>query len=224
MTNDPRITELKSRKSRINLERRAEIGNQRKIKTRTAIQSAAFDLVGNENGLFTTVEEICAASGISRGTFYNYFPTPQSVFESLAYELSHEFLISVITKIKDISSASERTSFAVRAYLEKAKDNPRWGWGMVNISSLGPIFGIETYNQARMTVLEGMESGEFTITDADIGRDICMGSAMAAMTSQLRNPETAPSTSEVAKYILIALGVEPKKAKLITEQKLPHIT
>ena len=53
-------------------------------RTRKKILEAAFGLIGNEKGLTVRIEEICAASHVSRGTFYNYFTSLEQLFEVLA--------------------------------------------------------------------------------------------------------------------------------------------
>ncbi|MGH8247774.1 MAG: TetR family transcriptional regulator, partial [Gammaproteobacteria bacterium] len=62
----------KSVARRIN-RRRAEIGAERRLRTRTAMLDAALDLLGHSHGRTTRIEDVCAKARIARGTFYNYF-------------------------------------------------------------------------------------------------------------------------------------------------------
>ncbi|MEK6310368.1 MAG: TetR family transcriptional regulator [Curtobacterium sp.] len=48
---------------------------RKKLQTRAAIHSAALDLVTAHGLAGVTVEEICAAAGVSTRTFFNYFPS-----------------------------------------------------------------------------------------------------------------------------------------------------
>jgi AcrR family transcriptional regulator len=209
-------------KRRIDVKRRAEIGRERRARTRANIHSAAFELLGRENGLYTSIDEICAAAGVSRGTFYNYFNSTQELFESLCYELSHDFMNAALDQMSRMADAAEATSAAVRFYLTHAARDPQWGWGMVNISRGGPIFGAETHAQARKTIQEGLDSGEFDVASADIGRDVCLGTAFAAMITLLREPQNRSFPGEIAKSILIALGVAPARAARIGRKRLPE--
>jgi AcrR family transcriptional regulator len=208
-------------KRRVDAKRRAEIGRERRARTRAIIHSAAFELLWHENGLYTSIDEICTAAGVSRGTFYNYFNSTRELFDSLCYELSHDFMNAALEEMSRMPDAAEASSAAVRFYLTHAVQDPRWGWGMVNRSIGGPIFGAETHAQARKTIKEGMDAGEFNVASADIGRDICLGTAFAAMITLLREPQSKSFPGEIAKSILIALGVEPARAARISRKKLP---
>ena len=207
----------------INVRRRAEIGQERRARTRAQIQSAAFELLGRRNGLFTSIDEICRAASISRGTFYNYFASTQELFESLSFDLSHDFVDAVLSVTNEMPDAAERTAAAVRYYLDRAAKDPQWGWGVVNISVGGLIFGAETHAAALKTIALGIEAGVFTVATADLGRDLCLGVSLAAIMTQLDNKQPQSFSQEVAKSILVSLGVSPKRASGLTRKKLPAI-
>lgn len=50
------------------------------VKTRTTILKTAANLLKHENFNSITVDEICQKAQISRGTFFNYFPTKEHIF------------------------------------------------------------------------------------------------------------------------------------------------
>src|SRR5690606_21112604 len=170
----------------VDLERRAEIGRERRARTRAKIVAAAFDLFGEENGLHSRIEDIAAQAGVTRGTFYNHFSGMEEVREALAHEVTHSFLHAVIQTVAALPAARLRAAFSIRFYLERAQRDHRWAWSMVNMSAAGIIFGAETRRQAEITVREGIDAGEFAIPSSQLGRDIILGSTLAAMASMLR--------------------------------------
>ena len=182
---------------------------------------AAFELLGREQGLFTRIEEICGAAGISRGTFYNYFTGMREVYEALSYDLSHDFNVAVMDVIGRLPEAAERVSAAVRFYLDRALRDPRWAWAMVNVSTGGPIFGQDTHSAAFTTAREGMASGEFDLPSAELGRDLQLGAGLAAMITQLRAPQPAGYAEQVASQVLLAMGVERDRIAELVARKLP---
>lgn len=205
----------------INLERRAQIGQEKRARTRAALLNTAFTLLGRENGRNTRIEEICGESGVSRATFYNYFNNMDEVFSALSDELNHDFNRAVTRIISALPTAAERASAAVRYYLERALHDPKWGWAMVNISAGGPIFGQDTYEHAQATAGEGIATGEFEIPGPHTGRDIQLGTTHAAMITQLRNQPSPTFAASIARHVLLALGVPKARADEVVAQDLP---
>ncbi|MEV1118011.1 TetR family transcriptional regulator [Actinosynnema sp. NPDC049800] len=59
---------------------------QRKARTRRAIQEHALRLFLDQGYDATTVEEVAAAAGVSHMTFFRYFPTKEAVVEDDDYD------------------------------------------------------------------------------------------------------------------------------------------
>jgi AcrR family transcriptional regulator len=204
-------------------ERPAEELSGKRGRTRKGIFAATFKLIGHERGLNVRIEEICAEAGVSRGTFYNYFSSMEELFQVLAVELSHDFNASVVTTILQIDSRAERTNAAIQHYLKRARRDSAWGWAMVHLSAMGPIFGAESFAACQMTIAEGIQLGEFDIPHAQYGRDLLMGTCLAAMTATLRGEGTRAQPRIVSHHILRALGVPDARARDIAELPLPEI-
>jgi AcrR family transcriptional regulator len=209
--------------NKIDVRRRAEIGQEKRTRTRTKILAATFELYGRENGLFTRVEEICQLAGVTRQTFYNHFASIDELREALTYEVTHDFLVTVTDALRALPSAAERASAAIRFYLDKARDDPKWGWSMVNISANGIIFGIETYRQAEQTVQDGIDEGDFPLSDARLGRDLVMGTALSAIVTQLRETPEPQFTIDITRNILVGLGISRSRADAIVQLALPSL-
>jgi len=197
-----------------------EAGGRRE-RTRRRLLGAAFLLLGTEQGRSVRIEEICAEAGVSRATFYNYFSSTDEMYAALSFDLSHAFNIAVRATMARMEGTAERASAGLRYYLDRAREDPRWGWAMVHISAAGPLFGAGTAASALATVEEGIASGEFRLEDARIGRDIILGTALAAMISQLRENLSECHARTVARHVLISLGVPEQRARAIADQPLP---
>ncbi|WP_156077366.1 acyl-CoA-like ligand-binding transcription factor [Saccharothrix sp. NRRL B-16314] len=65
---------------------RGGLREQRKARTRRAIQEHALRLFLDKGYDATTVEEIAAAAGVSHMTFFRYFPTKEAVVEDDDYD------------------------------------------------------------------------------------------------------------------------------------------
>lgn len=208
-------------KIRIDPQRRAAIGQEKRARTRARILSATLDLYGRENGLFTRVEEICETAQVTRQTFYNHFASLDALREAATYEITHDFLVSVTDAIAELPDPASRAAAAIRFYIDKAREDPAWGWSMVHLSAGGIIFGMETYRQAEQTVADGMASGDFVLVESRLGRDLILGASLAAIVTQLRDAPGPDFTLMMTRQILVGLGVAPSRAAQIVAQPLP---
>lgn len=201
--------------------RRAEIGRKRRAQTRAKIIAAAFDIFGDENGLFARIEDVVEKAGVTRATFYNHFAGMVELREALTHEVTHDFLLAVTNTLSRMPDPRDRSAVAIRFYLNRARKDKRWGWSMLNMSASGYIFGTETYRQAERTIQEGIDDGVFPIISSELGRDILLGSTLAAMGSLIRHKMPADYPEAVAGYILHALGVPYEEARAIAHQPMP---
>jgi len=208
----------------ITAERRAEIAAARRQKTRAKIIDAAFDLFGDENGLFVRIEDVADRAGLTRPTFYNHFSGMRELRDAMTHELTHDFLTAVTDAIGKLDDPREKVSAALQLYLRKVLNDARWGWSIINLSSNGVAFGAETYQNARRTVSEGLTAGLLRIADADIGRDIVLGTSLAAVATMLRGEGGDAYPQRIARSILMGLGVPEAEATQIANRTLPKLT
>lgn len=217
------MTDIAPRKRRIDNERRAEIGRERKARTRAHVLAITFDIYGREDGLHCRVEEVCAAAGITRQTFYNHFNGMDDLRDALTWEVAHDFLGAVTRALDTMPDAAQRMAAAIRYYLERGRTDPLWAWSIVNLSAGGVVFGAETFAQARRTVIEGMASGVFTVSDERIGRDLVLGATLSALYTQLRDTTADDYPSQVAHAVLVGLGCSPDVAADFARSPLPPL-
>jgi AcrR family transcriptional regulator len=209
--------------TRIDLERRAEIGRERRARTRARIVAAAFDLFGDENGLYSRIEDIADKAGVTRPTFYNHFSGMDELRDALTHEVTHDFLIAVTNTISRMPDPRARAAAAIRFYLHRARADRRWAWSMVNMSATGVIFGAETHRQAEVTVMEGIEAGVLAIPSSALGRDLILGTALAAIAAMLRQRLPDDYPEQVAGHILLGLGVPHAKARELAHLPIPDL-
>lgn len=201
-----------------------ELGAQRRARTRARVIAAAFELFGEEEGLQARIEDVVQRAGITRTTFYDHFSGMGELREAVGYEVTHDFLTAVNETISRLDDARERAAAAIRFYLHRVRDMPGWGRSMLNLSASGIIFGAETYRQAEMTVAEGMAAGQFAISEPALGRDVVLGTTIAAIATMLRQDKGANYPEAVAEIILRGLGLSAADAHAFAWRELPTLT
>jgi hypothetical protein len=94
---------------------------------------------------------------------------------------------------------------------------------MINLSAAGAIFGAETFHQAEQTVREGVEEGVFTLQSVALGRDLLLGTTLAAMASIVRGEVDGDYPESIAASILFGLGVPLEQALTCARRTLPSL-
>jgi AcrR family transcriptional regulator len=191
----------------ISLEKRAEIGRQRRARTREKILDAAFALLGREDGRSTRIDEICQEAEVARGTFYNYFSSVEELLRALTFEITHDYNLAVRAVIRAVPAGALRSGFALRYYLHRTRQDPSWGWAMVNLSAGGPIFGDETARYGLEAISEGMITEQFNAPSAQIAYDLMHGATLAGMITLLRSQQPDDYPEQLVALIMRGLGV-----------------
>ena len=207
-------------KSRLNQERRTRAGLERRARTRKLVLQATFSLLGTAHGMRTQIDQVTREAGISRATFYNHFSSMEHLLDVLQVEMNHSFNTAVLAVITPMPPP-ERVDAAVRYYLTRARQDSKWAWAMVHISAGGVIFGAETYESCIETMHRGIASGVFGLTDGSVGRDLNLGTCLAAMITQLRSSPGEDFAQTVSRTILRGLGVKAARIESIVTRTLP---
>lgn len=207
----------------INLERRAEIGAERRARSRNAILVAAFALYGTEQGQNTRIEDICREAGVARGTFYNHFPDLDHLKQELLDELTREFDHAMHLMFDRLESPAEQCAAAVRYYIRAAKLNREWGWAMINSGTRGQIFGKVVWQNSLQTIGEAIENGEFRQPNAELARDFLLGAVLAGVMSVIRDTPDPNYPEAMAECVLLASGVAAGRARELAYRPLPAL-
>ncbi len=197
--------------------------SDRRARNRAAIVAAAFELFGGEAAGQVRIEDIAARAGVTRMTFYNHFSGMAELREAVGFELTHDFLNAVTAAIAVLDDPRERAAAAIRFYLGRVAGDPGWGRSILNLSSDGLFFGAETHRQAERTVREGIDAGVLDLPGSALGRDLVLGTGLAAIASILSGDAAPNYPVEVAAAILRGLGVEVREAQSIAARPLPPI-
>jgi AcrR family transcriptional regulator len=203
--------------------RRAEIGAEKRTRTRAELLVAALVLFGRPHGRNTRIEDLCARAHIARGTFYNYFTGIEAVLEALSDALTRDFDSAVHEAFGSLDSATERTCAAMRYYLHAPLIDPRWGWAVVNSSVGRMLYGENITRHVSDSIQEGIDSGEFTISSAAVGRDILLGSGISATISLLGGDTPEDYPEQVVRHVLLSFGTPPQVAARVTSLPMRNL-
>lgn len=203
------------------MEKRAEVGRQRRARTREKILEAAFALLGREGGRSTRIDEICEKAQVARGTFYNYFSSVDELLTALTFEITHDYNLAMRAVIRAVPAGAIRSGFALRYYLHRTRQDPSWGWAMVNLSAGGPIFGEETARYGLEAIAEGLITEQFEAPSAQIAYDLMHGATLAGMITLLRSPQPEDYPEQLVALVMRGLGVSKTLIERCISANLP---
>jgi hypothetical protein len=142
---------------------------------------------------------------------------------ALLEELSNKFDRAVHQAFEQLEGPAQKTSAAIRFYLTHVVEDRGWGWGMVNTGMGVGFFHNTVSDRVLETIQEGIEARDFTIETAEAGRDILLGSGLAAAITLLNGKAPKRHIEAVAAGVLQALGASEETARELVSLSLPEL-
>ena len=129
---------------KIDLARRAEIGREKRARTRAQIVEAGLILLAERPPEALTVDAIVEAAGVAKGTFYYHFQSVEELVAAVGASLADSFDELLAPSRLGEPDPIVRMSLAFTKFLEKAINDPLWGRLVVRSAQvpagLGPAF------------------------------------------------------------------------------------
>jgi len=148
---------------------------------RKLVESAL--LVFAEKGVdVPVIDDVIAAAGVSRGTFYNYFRTNAELLVAAIEELGNELVDMIESRVEASPSPAERLFTGFRLYLEAARRFPLFARFIARVGpqAIGPDNLV--YKYIPIHIAQGIKAGEFIDAPVGVAADIIVGAGLAAVT------------------------------------------
>ena len=92
-------------------------------KTRQHLLSVAEEVFGEKGYFNASIVDITQKAKVAQGTFYNYFPSKQTIFDELVRNMSHSFRREIREAIKSASSFEESQRIGFRTFFSYVKSH-----------------------------------------------------------------------------------------------------
>lgn len=129
------------RMAKINLERRAEIGQEKRARTRAQLMAAARALFSARPEASITIDDLMREAGLAKGTFYVHFDDMQALTAALADELVQAIDELIQPHRATMHDPLLRMAFGWNAFIEKALEEPAWGALVARMARAYPTVG-----------------------------------------------------------------------------------
>ncbi|MET0531941.1 MAG: TetR/AcrR family transcriptional regulator [Microvirga sp.] len=112
--------------AKINPIRRAEIGREKRARTRAQLVAAANSLFAKQAVESVTVDDIVTEANVAKGTFYVHFDGLDALTAAVAEELVRSFDDLLQAGRDSLADPVLRIAFGCKSFLDKALNDPRW--------------------------------------------------------------------------------------------------
>jgi AcrR family transcriptional regulator len=199
--------------AKIDLRRRAEIGRERRAKTRAKLVEAARFLFTSQSNASVTIEEVTRRARVAKGTFYSHFRSLDDLRAAVAAELAAAFEDFVDSNRLYIADPVDRIAAGCAAFIGEAQRDPAWGAAIARGAWAFPTIAGAARERLKTNLRLAQRKGRFASFSMEVGFDFVFGVVLQAMRSASEARLSAPEVSDVVQGILRALGVEAEDAE-----------
>jgi AcrR family transcriptional regulator len=192
--------------------RRAEIGREKRARTRAQLVAAARSLFSRQPVASVTVDDVVKEAGVAKGTFYVHFDHLQALTTAVADELVKsidDLLQPVRLSLKE---PAQRIAFGCCCFIDKAFTDPGWAAVVARMGMASPVGG----ESARRHLLEDLGQllkGSRGSLSPALGLDIVVG-IILQLSSAIGDGRLSWHDRDAAiGAILRAIGLDARQVK-----------
>lgn len=205
----------------VNVQRRAEIGRERRERTRQKLISAAARVIAHRGDEHATIDDFIRAAGFARGTFYNYFPTREDLVDAVWAHVGKEPFLDIERLCAPLADPAERMVAVTRMVLDRASRDETWGWLIYTLSSDEQEVNEDLRAFPLPELRDGRAHGRFDIDDLDTARDFVVGVVRKALRMRLTGKLDTRYDAAICVMMLRAVGLSKSDAEDIVARPLP---
>jgi AcrR family transcriptional regulator len=200
---------------RVNLEARAALAGQRRARTRDRLLIAAEGVIAEKGLTGGSIEEFARAAGVSRGTFYNYFPTTTDLIGALNRRVARHMSGLLAEIAQRPADPATRLAASLHTMLAAFRIDPIRGWVALQLAnSTAPRQ--RAYEEAFATLYsEGVRHGQFRNVDPTAAMTLCFGTLRMVQRDVVTGDASARAEELIA-LVLAAYGVPFEAAREIS--------
>jgi AcrR family transcriptional regulator len=199
--------------ARIDLARRAEIGREKRARTRAQIVEAGALLLAERPPEALTVDAVVDAAGVAKGTFYYHFQSIDELAAAVGEKLAKGFDDMLAPARLGMPDPIARMSFAFTEFLEKAIADPAWARLIVQSAQAPTEFVRSVRENLKADLAAAKAQGRLTMLDVELAADIGLGILLGVMRGTLERRAAPDLIPEALNAGLRAIGASPRPGR-----------
>ena len=204
--------------ARIDLARRAEIGREKRARTRAQIVEAGAVLLAERPPEALTVDAVVEAAGVAKGTFYYHFQSIEELAAAVGEKLAKSFDELLAPARLGMPDPIARISFGFTQFLTKAIADPVWARLVVQSAQAPTEFAQSVRANLKTDLTEAKAQGRLTMQDVELAADIGLGIWLEVMRGTLQRRAAPDLVHQALDAVLRAIGAfrrrRPQKAAI----------
>ena len=192
--------------ARIDLARRAEIGREKRARTRAQILEAGAMLLAERPPEALTVDAVVEAAGVAKGTFYYHFQSMEELAAAVGEKLGETFDELLAPARLGLRDPIARISFAFSQFLAKAIADPVWARLVVQSAQAPTEFARSVRENLKTDLNKAKAEGRLTVQDVELAADIVMGIWLQVTRGTLQRRAAPDLADRALDAMLRALG------------------
>jgi AcrR family transcriptional regulator len=205
---------------RVNLQARAATAEQRRARTRERLLDAAERVIGERGIEGVSIDAFVAAAGVSRGTFYNYFPTVTDLLHAMNGRLAEDLDRRVAGLTGPIEDCAIRLAAFIHVVMASSLVDPVSGWVGLQVAGANPPPRQHVFEDRFDDLYrEGVACGRFRPADLPAARTLVFGAVRMARRDVLSGVALRAQGVPLVALILTAFGVAFEEAEQISREE-----
>jgi AcrR family transcriptional regulator len=196
--------------------RRAEIGREKRARTRAQLMAAASALFARQAVESVTVDDVVREAGVAKGTFYVHFKDLPELTTAVADELVRA-IDDLLQPIRlSLDDPALRIAYGCSCFIDRALADPGWAGVAARMAAAAPTVG----EGARLRLLEdinrhvnGLPRGG--AVSAEVSLEVVLGIMLQVLAAIAAGRLSSRHREGAIAAILRAIGLDARQVKSV---------
>ncbi len=199
----------------INLERRAEIGREKRARTRLQLMTAAKALFSKRPWESVTIDELVREAGVAKGTFYSHFNDLEELAAAVADDLINAFDAMIQPERLSISDPILRIAFGCDAFLRQSLSDRSWALLSTRMARSHPRVGLLVRGRLSDDLRDALDKSPQAGLTPELGVEVIIGIVLQVAGAIGEGRFDDRVRPEAIRCVLAAIGVGARDAASI---------
>jgi len=196
--------------------RRAEIGREKRARTRAQLTAAASALFARQAVESVTVDDVVREAGVAKGTFYVHFKDLRDLTAAVADDLVKE-IDDLLQPIRlSIDDPALRIAYGCSCFIDRALADPGWAGVAARMAAAATTVG----EVARRRLLEDLKrhikgAPHGGTIGAELGLEVVVGIVLQVLSAIAEGRLSSRHRDGAIAAILRAIGLDARQVKSV---------